>query len=360
MGGVLYSFKVGPLPPCRVLSLEARPAKTIEVRGPTLPKRSSQKERDMRILDSKIACVIALISAVIAGCSGSQALPGTVAIFPTGSGWILPSVKTSSLLYISDYSPSEVYIFPEQGSHQKMIGKITSNLNAPEGLYVASNGDLYVANSGDRPGTIAVFKKGELKPYKMLTLPSSVFAGIASVAMDSHGNVYATEQSTQLICEIGAGHGTCTNTLSDPYDFYLSSIAINSKNDLFVMGNSRTLDELPSGSTKWIKLPPRYSTDGGLTFDSHDNLLLDDAGNGSTATISEYAPPYKKAPVFSFNYYGQMGQIVLDSTGTNVWGPNYPYSDGREYSVPKGKLLNKTGGVLREPVGVAVDPAAKR
>ncbi len=310
----------------------------------------------------RVSCTIAVASALLAGCGVSQTLQTLPrAGMSTGSysGWISPSAKTSSLLYISDYSPSDVYIFPEQGSHQKMLGKITSNLNGPEGLYVASNGDLYVANSSDRPGTIPVFKKGELKPYKELTLPGSTFAGVSSVAMDSQGNVYAVEDATQAICVIGVGKATCTSTLNDPYDFYLHSVAINSKNDLFTMGTSGTLDELPAGSKNWVELPQHYQTDGGLTFDSHDNMLLNDAGNGSTATISEYKPPYKSAPVWSFNYYGQMSQIALDSSGTYVWGPNYPYSDGRKYSLPNGKLVDKTRGALREPVGVAVDPAAK-
>jgi hypothetical protein len=317
----------------------------------------------MRGVRIEVACGLVIAGMLLGGCGmrqTSQTLPPEMSS-RGDSGWISPSAKTSSLLYISNYSPSEVYIFPEQGSHQKMLGKITSNLNTPEDLYVASNGDLYVANSGDRPGTIAVFKKGELKPYKELTLPGSTFAGVSSVAMDSRGNVYAVETpGTDVICVIGVGHGSCTKTLNDPYDFYLGSVAINSKNDLFTMGTSGTLDELPAGSSNWVELPQHYQTDGGLTFDSHDNMLLNDAGNGSTATISEYKPPYKSAPVLSFNYYGQMSQIALDSSGTYVWGPNYPYSDGRKYSLPKGKLVDKTQGALREPVGVAVDPAAKK
>jgi hypothetical protein len=301
----------------------------------------------------------AVVCAFLVACGGSRTSDVPSAVLPpaAGAGWISPEAKTTSLVYVSDDYTNAVYIYPQSGPNQKMIGKITAGINSPFGLYVATNGDLYVANTGD--GTIAVFKKGQTKPYKKLTLPSSVISGASGVALDSVGNVYAVEYDTQAICVIGVGHGTCTKTLVDPYDYLLRFVAIDSKNDLVAMGNGGTLDELRAGTSKWIKLPPTYQYPGGLAFDSHDNLLVDDAGNGSAGKIAEYKPPYKGSPVFSFSYYGEMLQIALNSSEKDVWGPNYPYGDAREYSLPKGTLVDKTRGGITEPVGLAADPAGK-
>jgi hypothetical protein len=302
----------------------------------------------------------AIAGVPLVGCSLSEAphVPSAVIPAEAGTGWISPEATTKSLLYISDEYTNAVYIYPQKGPNQKSIGKITDGIASPFGLYVATNGDLYVANT-NLPGTVSIYKKGQTKPYKQLTLPPSAYSGVSGVALDSVGNVYAVEYDKQAICVIAVGHGTCTKTLLDPFDYVLRFVAIDSKNDLVTMGGGGTLDELPAGKTKWIKLAPTYQSPGGLAFDGHDNLLVCDSGNGSAGKLSEYKPPYTGSPVFSFNYYGSMSQIALNASEKDVWGANYPYTEGREYSLPQGTLVDSTHAGIVEPVGLAADPAGK-
>jgi hypothetical protein len=317
----------------------------------------------MRISQFGIAVATVTASAILVGCSVPQtpqvpSFPQAAGPSVAGLGWISAGAKTKSLLYISDEYTNAVYIYPQKGPNQKMIGKITDGIDSPLGLYVATNGDLYVANA-NFPATISIYKKGQVKPYKQLTVPYA-YSGVSDVALDSAGNVYAVEWEEQAICVIAVGHGTCTTTLLDPYDFTLRFVAIDSKNDLVDMSiSSGIVDELPAGSTKWIKLKPSYQYAGGLAFDSHDNLLVNDGGNGSTGKLAEYKPPYTGSPVFSFNYYGQLFQIAFNASEKDVWGPNGPYTDGREYSLPKGTLVDKTQAGIVEAVGLAADPAGK-
>jgi hypothetical protein len=315
----------------------------------------------MRISQFGIALATVGACAILAGCGVSQTPQAPTRLAgPTagGPGWISPLAKTKTLLYISDEYTNAVYIYPQKGPNQKAIGKITDGIDTAFGLYVATNGDLYAANT-NLPGTVSIYKKGQVKPYKQLTLPGSAYAGVSDVALDSVGNVYAVEYDKQFICVIAVGHGTCTSTLSDPNDYVLTMVAIDSKNDIVTMGGSGTLDELPAGSSKWVKLKPTYQGPGGLAFDSHDNLLVCDGGNGSSGKFSEYKPPYTGSPVFTFNYYGSMSEIALNASEKDAWGSNYPYGEGREYSLPKGTLVDMTHAGIVEPVGLAAEPAGK-
>ena len=61
------------------------------------------------------------------------------------------------MVYAAVEGYSEVLIYPEDGTNQAPIGKITNGISEPWGLWVDKSGDLYVANSS---GKVTVYRSG--------------------------------------------------------------------------------------------------------------------------------------------------------------------------------------------------------
>ncbi len=271
----------------------------------------------------------------------------------TGPSWMSPAVKTSKVVYISSYLSNTVSIYPQSGHNQGMIGQITTAMNGPLGMYVATNGDLYVANYID--GTIPVFHKGATTPYKTLQAGTTA----SDLTLDSKGNAYAVEYSTSTICVIAKGSTSCTSTLTDSLDSQLYWIASDSKGDLIVDGYSHTVEEFKAGSQSATALPQTDTFPGGVAVDKSQNLLFCDGGNGSQGTISAFKPPYTGSAFYTFTVTGQPFGISLNQSEKDVWAANLPAGDGQEYSVPAGKLIDSTQGGLSENLGIALEPPGK-
>ncbi len=194
----------------------------------------SLRHRVMTNLLGTAAIATALTSIVVA-CAGnsSPSIPGYVQAAQRQSK-LHPSSCTTSLLYVASFSANEVLVF-DVGSDYSSPCATIAGLNAPEGLFVDANANLWVANAGTQqvlefapggsspiltladpngfpdsvavdnksgtvyvgniagtagPGYVAIYPKGKTKSTKSLT--GKTIKSLIDVAVDAKGNVYAT------------------------------------------------------------------------------------------------------------------------------------------------------------------------
>ncbi|HEY2553605.1 MAG TPA: hypothetical protein VGI15_00010, partial [Candidatus Cybelea sp.] len=215
------------------------------------------------LLNSTVALAAA---GLFAGCAGStpsnsfvggQSSIGGPAASLVRPSWIGPEAKRKKgLIYVADYTNSEVHIYPEKGTNQQEIGTITGlpileylNVDRWHNLYAVefvagevvvfprgstqSSLTLTVNPSGSFPNAVAIsqtgevavgqfqqngvnfYKKGSPTPYNLVPPLSGYSSGFC--AYDKHGNLYVIESTASgpsHIAEIvGGGKGTTTKDL---------------------------------------------------------------------------------------------------------------------------------------------------
>jgi hypothetical protein len=191
----------------------------------------------------------------------------------------------------------------------KGCGAVVNTLTDPVGsspvaIAFDSKGNAYVANlfgpglSG--PGNVAVYPPGATSPSTTLT--NSDFYGVSGVAVDSKDNVYVSYSNPQPVCKViefpgGAGPGTILNLTGH-------------SNNTF-----------------------------GLTFDKHQNLILNDGGPPGQEEV--YAPPYNGAPahVLVGVANSQPIAIALNARGNLLYTADINNYAVNVYAYPSGKYV---------------------
>jgi hypothetical protein len=162
---------------------------------------------------------------------------------------------------------------------------------------------------------------------------------------------------------------TPTQTVVDGNLSSMSSLAMDSHDDVFVAGQSAAtgaleVDEVSAKSGAIKALGITGSVAAGLALDNHNNLWVEDQGDGVTGTMSEYtlATGYVN-PVNSFSVSGGDTKIAVDGQGGEMLASNN-LSDGSEYAsqmiayqLPAGNVIETSpttyGG---ESLGVSFVP----
>src|SRR5579872_4287473 len=187
--------------------------------------------------------IAALMPAVIVvgGCS-TRSLPASSPFQATSSkvdqvGLSGDQAKVPARLYVAQGSVG-VLVYKQFGVNQSPIKTITSGLSRPEGLFVNTNGDLYVANlTGEN---VSVFKRGASVPYKTLNDPNEV-AG--SPVVDTDGTVYVCNYEGDSGGTLGppgnvavysGGATNPTSTLPAPNGDWILWCALDSAHNLYV------------------------------------------------------------------------------------------------------------------------------
>jgi sugar lactone lactonase YvrE len=197
-------------------------------------------------------------------------------------------------------------------------------------------------------------------------------SGINNVALgltqDLKGNLYVGQSSTNQILVFPAGSEVPTRTLTLPTTFSVYYLAANKAGDLFVDGSDTSgvfhLYESNDGGKTFGALKITAAFPGGLAVDKKQNLWVADQGNGTSGTISEYAPPYVKLKT-SFSYAGDDTEISIDSTNTELVAANNTmqgtsvYSGGVVYSIPSGKVLSSASQSLGNMYGICFQKPSK-
>ncbi|HET6275168.1 MAG TPA: hypothetical protein VFE16_04425 [Candidatus Cybelea sp.] len=214
---------------------------------------------------------------------GSPAPPP--AKIPAAPGWLSPNVRSGEsgpLVYAGIKGNGEVLIYSETGYNQAPIGKITSGVSAPWGLYVDKNGSLYVANqpSPHNGGTVKVYPAGSLSPST--TYSQDLYRPLYPI-VDQYGDLFVGNGNAY------AGGGTVV--------------------------------EYQAGSTNAYQVLKTPGTEvDGMDFDPEGNLYVayrvtnDDRGLGS---IEEFAPGSAQGRILGMKVHKPQG-LIVDNEGDIV------------------------------------------
>ena len=130
---------------------------------------------------------------------------------------------------------------------------------------------------------------------------------------------------------------TPTQTIVDGNLSSMTSLAMDSRDDVFVAGQSAItgaleVDEVSAKSGAIKALGITGSVAAGLALDNHNNLWVEDQGNGVTGTMSEYTPATGYSnPATSFAVSAGDTKIAVDAQGGEMLASNN-ILDGSEYA----------------------------
>jgi hypothetical protein len=283
--------------------------------------------------------------------------------------WMSPEVKElaplKKLIYVSCFAGGFVNIYKQAGFNQAPIGQITGLMN-PNGLYVDSTGNLYVANESAHQ--ILVYPPGATTPSK--TLDDTGWDPV-DIAIDTDGTVYVANLLTSAGAQPGSvsvyknGSLTVSYLINDPNFQRVNSVALTKTHTLYVTNNLATLPTGPGdiitfkrGSHGPGHLPAiKLKFAGGIKFDSTGDFVTTDQVDPA---IERYKVG-KAKPFQSLTTTGEPYRVGLNTTEAFVYVANATNSEVDQYSYPALKMVNKiTKGfsATNQPIGVALAPAA--
>lgn len=258
-----------------------------------------------------------------------------------------------SCIFVADYAADQIYAFDLRGNPIAIPPGAFPNLDGPDGLaYDASDGDLYVANTGN--GTITAYDQ-----YGNEVCPPGGFPGtgtgddLEDVAFDAYSHqLYVNDvTSGQILAYDDAGNPVALRSgaflgVSDPYgifwdpttnEVYISDDATNAVTTFDPGGSPLTL----SGNFGGLTDPDDFAVDpltgemfvteaattfgfcttsGIAAFDENGNPITLPAGAFSTATCPDDIALWgsgNTAELYVSNLFGS-SVTVYNVTGTDV------------------------------------------
>jgi DNA-binding beta-propeller fold protein YncE len=224
-------------------------------------------------------------------------------------GWLLPGALQQPRLYVAADS-GEVVIYPVVGNNPKPIGTIRDGITNAFGVFVDSQGMLYVANQTGSPASVVVYPPGSVTPSLTITqgLSRPLFPTV-----DRSGNLFVSDANTGQVVEYLAGQTTPYRFLQTP-GVEAHGLAFSRSGDLYVAYR------------------PEASADSGIVVFKHGRGMPHDLGIKLNAPEGLTVDP--------------QGDIVVSETnGTN-----------RVDVFPPGATTpSKTWNIRHIPTGVALD-----
>ncbi|HTT89691.1 MAG TPA: NHL repeat-containing protein [Acidimicrobiales bacterium] len=327
-------------------------------------------------------------TAVASASEPGAGAPGTVFVANFGGEGASGIQATGS---VTSYRPSAT-------GNASALGTFATKINAPQGVAFDASGDLWVANSNTN--TLVEYSRAELgkaSPAPVVVISSNSsgsLAGPGGLTFDPAGDMWVANTSVSTVVEYtrsqlarsGAPTPKITitnNSFNAPF-----GVALDSHGNLWVSDNAQQgspaiyeylKSDLTSASptprlTISVPLSPiGDDTRSGLSFDSSGDLwFVDSAGNSldkfSKEELTKTAPkPTVTISAGSSNILNAPDDLVLDQAG-DVWVANTGSNTIVEYSksevaksgspAPVRTLSGKSTG-LNYPMSLAVEPAPK-
>jgi len=132
------------------------------------------------------------------------------------------------VVYVADRSLGRVLVYPANRPDPAPIGTFSKGIVEAEGIAVAANGELYVANGNG--GNVLVYAPGRDRPIRSLT---SNLNHPVNVAIDAVGNVYVAEQNPSSVVKFSVlGVPIAVYRLPNPND-PVRGVTIDARGNIF-------------------------------------------------------------------------------------------------------------------------------
>jgi hypothetical protein len=304
---------------------------------------------------SHFAAFVVATAITLPSCSAGSpgaATPGVAGSLnrhrQAGPGWMTSAAVKGPVVYVASALNDVVNVY--SAKTLAPVGQITAGLEEPLGLATDSAGNLYVTNEAAH--NVTVYAPGSKKPKA--TLGDTDFP--TAVAVAKNGTVYVAVRSGVDVFRKGARSRSYTI-----YDSALPSVigvAVDSHGDVFASGvNPKEVGEIlefaPGSKGNGRNLHIKGPTEGQIAIDASDNLIVADFSHVAAYKSGSQLP-------FALNnstpgaYY-----IALDQTQTHLYSPVF-WSGGPIYAYDYPTLANSTSFPASSSTtltGVAVSPA---
>jgi hypothetical protein len=307
----------------------------------------------MRISSVRLGLLsVGLVVALVA-CSGIASPVAPPAVANGGSAdqrWVSSNVYA----YVDDPYGNFVDAFDRRG---KLLGKVTTDLNGPQGLYVDASRNLWIANTSGND--VLVFPPGSSTPSRTLddagALPSDVVLG-------NDGTAYVAnilDQSGYGSIEVyPPGQNEPARAIRDPNAAENLFITIDTHGNLFVTvarlpvkgRDIGRVDEYVGAQQSGLKrLAMKLGAPGGIHV-FHSRLLICDTTEQTVREYTEAGRPTGRVLVTG----GSWGGFDVNSTGTVLLGADQTYLEGLARRFP-GETIRHVyrDSAFQYPVGAA-------
>jgi hypothetical protein len=274
--------------------------------------------------------------------------------------WMAPDIKGQSLLYVTDFSGGEVFVYSyPQG---KLVGQLTG-LNEPNGACVDKTGDVWIADTG--ASKIVEYKHGGKWPIKTLDDAGNLPLGCAVNPND--GDLAVSNKST-LFGEPGnvliykSGRGKPAGYWDWPFMYNMYFLSYDDKGDIFVDGKSAgffRFAELPAGSRTFtnIYLNRAVYFPGGVQWEG-SYVAVGDQEYGfhkpGTSAIDKVEVSGSSGTIIgAVVFKGKHDIVQFWIQGKSVVGPDAGWTSNNIYSYPTGRIQKEITG-NPYPIGAVV------
>jgi hypothetical protein len=207
---------------------------------------------------------------------------------------------------------------------------ITSGIDGPDGNWVDTNGNLYIAN----------YLGINITEYNSSGAPIYTYSnGIedpVNVSTDKNGNVYEADFYGNYVNEYAQQSNTVLYSCAA--GGYVEGVAVDQHGDVFVdywngqmPGNVGYIVEYPRGLSgcNATLLGATVSFPGGMVLDKSDNLIICDQGG---PTVDIIAPPYNAVTTTLGSGYSDPFHVTINRARTQAYVADY--STGNVYVMP--------------------------
>ncbi|HEY2473572.1 MAG TPA: hypothetical protein VGI19_02105 [Candidatus Cybelea sp.] len=329
----------------------------------------------------KYALCVCAGAALLAGCGGGASTtfaPGATSgsnspstslrvnspVHPDrGRSWMSPDAKKSALLYVSDSTTYDVYVFSYPKG--KLVGTLT-NQNNPAGLCADKKGHVFVTQLYGG-GHIVEYAHGGTSPLESLSDPGyepgacSVDPTTGDLAVANIVSDYFTEGNL-MVFPNASGTPTSYSPPSSGNWFSVNTIGYDNKGNVFFAGSCNSafcagMLSKGSGSAQNVSLNESPKNCGTVQWDGK-YMTFDDQTNGTVYRYTFKASSGTEVSSTTLN-----GSSTVDGSwisGKNIVAPQQNGAEVLGYKYPKGGSAMHTITGMSTPFGTTISLGKKK